>query len=215
MNDIWKGQKMTDQNHSDNSIKAKKSSSTYLIIISFTILIAAVGMGIIIREIRKDSIDTEYVELFDEDQSIDTPEESTEVVYTVPPVIEEIPEPFVEVEEPAYEEPEPVYEEPEPVDDRRTFTLTDQQRQDATQWMTWLETLSPEERTALLRGTVMSFMQLMQRWQYMPAEEVMQERVFLQTLIQEWRDLPPEDRQRGIENIQYQLEQRLQYGQQY
>ncbi|MBN2591517.1 MAG: hypothetical protein JXA96_16750 [Sedimentisphaerales bacterium] len=208
---------MTDIKQAENSNKEQKSILTNTLAISIIILIAAIGIGMVIRGIRNSSSEISSVDQVNEEQELDTPDELPEVVYTIPPVIEEEPEPVREVvieSDPEPEpEPEPVYEEP--VQNERTYTLTEQQRQDAAQWISWLGTLTQEERTQLFRGSIMAFMQTMQRWQYMPPEQVMEERTFLRELIQGWRDLPPEERQQGIENIQNQLQQWLQSGQQY
>ncbi len=202
---------MTDQKRMEKTDNVQNSSLVKTLIISILILAAAFGIGMLVRGFRTDTTETEPAAQIDEEQNIDIPDELPEVVYTIPPVIEKIPEPVTEVAvEP---EPEPVYEEP--VRNEQTYTLTEQQRQDAEQWTSWLRTLSQEEQMQLFRGSIIAFMQVMQRWQYMPPEQVMEERTFLRELIQGWRDLPPEERQQGIENIQNQLQQWLQSGQQY
>ena len=203
---------MTEQKQTENLNKTK---STKILVVSIIIIVAAIGIGMVIRGLRPDSTETEPVAQVDEIQN-NIPEENTQVVYTIPPVIEES-EPVEEVAvEPESEpEPEPVRVQP-PVynNENNAQNYYDEQlRQDVTQWVSWLQTLSEEERTALFRGSIATFMQLMQRWQTIPPEQAEEERVFLENLIQGWRDLPVEDRQQGIENIQYQLEQWLQSGQ--
>jgi hypothetical protein len=202
---------MTDQKRTDNSGKVQNSSLAKTLIIAILILAAAFGIGMLVRGFRTDTSEMEPVVQIDEEQNNVTPDESLKVVYTIPPVIEELPEPVTEVA--VKPEPEPVYEEP--VRNQPRNTMTDQQRQDATQWMSWFGTLTQEEQMQLFRGSIISFMQLMQRWQTLPQEQVMQERAFLRELIEGWQNLPPEDRQQGIENIQNQLQQWLQSGQQY
>lgn len=206
---------MTEQKRTENQSNVQNSSIAKMSVIAILILAAAFGIGMLVRKFKTDSSEIETVAQIDEERSIDTPDESPELVYTIPPVIEETPEPVreVAVEPEPVPQPEPVSEGP--VQNMQRNTLTEQQRQDATQFMSWLGTLTQEERTQLFRGSIMAFMQMMQRWQYMPPEQVMEERTFLRDLIQGWRDLPPEDRQQGIENIQNQLQQWLQSGQQY
>lgn len=202
---------MTDQKRMENPGNAQNSSLAKTLIISILILAAAFGIGMLVRGFRTDTSETEPAAKIDEEQNINTPDESPKVVYTIPPVIEELPEPVTEVAvEP---EPEPVYEAP--VRSNQAYTLTEQQRQDAAQWMSWLGTLTQEERTQLFRGSIIAFAQLMQRWQYIPPEQAMEERIFLRELIEGWQNLPQEQRQQGIENIQNQLQLWLQSGQQY
>ncbi len=200
---------MTDQKRIEKTGNVQNSSLVKTLVISLLILAAAFGIGMLVRGFITDTSETEPAAQIDEEQNIDTPDELPEVVYTIPPVIEELPEPVEEVAV----APEPVYEEP--VQNQQRYPMTDQQRQDSTQWMSWFGTLTQEEQMQLFRGSIISFMQLMQRWQTLPPEQVMQERAFLRELIEGWQNLPQEQRQQGIENIQNQLQQWLQSGQQY
>jgi hypothetical protein len=206
---------MTDQKLTDNPGNAQNPSIAKTLIIAIVILAVALGIGMLVRKFKTDSSEIEPVAQIDEEQNIDTPDESPEIVYTIPPVIKELPEPVTEVAVEPEPEPEPVPAYEVPVQNERPYTLTEQQRQDASQWMSWLGTLTQEERTQLFQGSIMAFMQVMQRWQYMPPEQAMEERTFLRELIQGWQNLPQEERQQGIENIQNQLQQWLQSSQQY
>jgi len=206
---------MAEQKQPDNN---QKSSLATTIIIAVFILIAAFGIGLVIRNARTNSSEQKQVAQSDENNTQDE-QERPRIIYTTIPPITEIPEPMETVEEIFVEpEPEPIQQEPayfEEENNNNEDYYATQRREDAAQWISWLSTLTEEERTALFRGSIVTFMQLMQRWQNIPPEQVMQERAFLEELVQGWRDLPPEDRQQGIENIQNQLEEWLQYGQQY
>lgn len=177
------------------------------------VLIAAVGIGLVIRQIRSRPVEQEPVVQAPEDvPQVETPvirplrreRENRNVEPPQPPVEEVVVEPEPEVVEPVQAEPAYTPEE----------QLRNQRTEDARQWMSWLGTLSQEERTQLFRGSIMSFLSLMQRWQYLPPEQAQAEYAQLQQLVLTWQNLPTEDRQQGIQAIQQQLQQWLQSGQQ-
>ena len=207
---------MTDKNQERNSDKSQKPMSVRTLTVSIFILIAALGIGMVIREFRTAPDKKEPVAKVNEETQKDTSAEqqTPEIIYTIPQNIEQ-PDPVKEVAvEPEPEpEPEPVYQEP--VQNEQIDARNEQRRQDSAQWMSWFGGLSQEDQMQLFRGSIITYMQLMQRWQNLPQEQVQQEQAVLRELIEGWQNLPAQDRQQGIQNIQYQLEQWLQYNQQY
>ena len=207
---------MADNKQTENFSKKQKTISTpKTIAISVFILITALGIGIVIKESRKvpTEKDPEVQSQVVTDANITN---EPEVIYTIPQNID-IPEPAEEVVVEPKPEPDPVPQpvSEEPVQNEQVNARDIQRRQDAMQWMSWFGSLSQEDQMQLFRGSIMSYLSLMQRWQNLPAEQVQQEQALLRGLIEGWQNLPAEDRQQGIQNIQYQIEQWLQYGQQY
>ena len=186
---------------------------------SVLLLMAVLGISLVIKEIRLSSDVQEPV--------VEQAPEITEPVEIIKPVVEpqepeiQVVEEQTPVEE-VYIEPEPVPQQPvqkqQPEayawNNRMGWQMDQQQMEDAMQWMSWLNTLTMEERMQLMQGYLTSIMQMMQRWQYMTPEDRDVERAQWEEVIQQWRNLPPEDRSQGIQMIQQYLEETLQSGQQ-
>jgi hypothetical protein len=182
------------------------------IVISIFILFMAFGAGFLIKKARTGQQEPVVQEV----QQTDVPEVPK---FTPKPEVQVIQrqEPIVEVVDGQNAQDKQSYTG----NNRRAGESNNQsenqvnnQREDAQQWMSWFGNLPQEERQQLMRGTMISMLSLVQRWQNMPQEEVQAERAKLQELIQGWRNLPSEDRQQGIQNIQQQIEQWMQNNQQ-
>jgi hypothetical protein len=185
-------------------------------------LLVIFGISLVIREIRFHSTMQEPVEQAGEHaeskEVSETPEVSQEPQVQI--VEEQAPVEEVYVE-PVPELPIQVQVEPEEQYDQQAYGWnnwqgwqSDSQRmEDAIQWMSWASTLTAEERMQLMQSSMTSMISLMQRWQSMSPEQVQEERAQWEEVIQQWRNLPSEDRQQGIQLIQQQLEEWLQSGQ--
>ena len=191
---------------------AKKPVSLRMVIFSGAFLLAALAIGFVIRNYRYSLIEQELEQTA---ETIETPDvkEITEVSREPEiPVIEQWP-PMEEM----WYEPEPELEpEPEPEEQKRSersFAQDDQyyyeRLQDAQQWYYWYSDLPVEYRRQLMQNTFVSFMSLVQRWRTIPEEQTMAERAELREVFQQWRELPPEERQLGIQGIQEQIEMTL------
>ena len=193
----------------NRSKTAQNPISLKMVIFSAAFLLAALTLGLIIRSYRYSLIEQESVQAA---ETIGTPDipEITEV--SREPEI-----PVIEKQSPVEEmwyEPEPQWEpEPEPVqqeNSERSFARDDryyyERLQDAQQWFSWFSELPVEYRQQLMQNTFTSFMSLMQRWQTIPEEQAMAERAELRGVFQQWQELPPEERQLGIQAIQQRLE---------
>ena len=205
---------MAVKKQSGNPGNKQKPLSPNMIIGSVLVLLVAVGIGMAIKVIRYRSAEQIPV--------VQAPQEPAEEIPVVrPPRVREIP--IVEqqpVEEVAVEpepapEPEPAYEEPVQNqqqygwNNRQANWLNNPQVQDAMQWMNWFGSLTQQEQAQVIQGVRDTFFSLMQRWQSIPPEQVQAERAELEQFFQDWRNLPAEDRQQGIQNFQLQLEQML------
>jgi hypothetical protein len=202
----------TNQAAKNNSGGVPKPISTKTLTISLLVLLAAFGIGMVIREFR--SVEQEPVS-----QTPVTTQPAEE------PQVPEIPQrPRIPIERPrpvenVVVEPEPapqeqVQNEPVYTQDDQAAMRRQQQRQDAMQMISWYSSLTPEEQQQLRQGIMMSAMSLMQRWQTMPPEQAQAEQTQLGEMFRQFRNLPDAEREQGILLIQQQLEQILQSGQQ-
>ena len=208
---------MTDNKQTENSGKSQKAQSIKMLVISILVLLGAFGIGIVIRNARTDKPEKEPVV---QKQDVDNQQKEPVVKYTIPENIV-IPEPDPEEEVVVESKPEPrtrPVREPaheEPVQNQPAFSMNEQRMQDAMQWFSWFSNLSQEDRQILAQGVQEMIFSVIQRWQYMAPEQAQAEREELEQLFRGWQDMPQEERQQGIQIMQMQIEQWLQYGQQY
>ncbi len=191
---------------------AQKPVSANVIVLSVIVLLAALGIGIVIKQIRSSSIEPELSVQASKTDDTNESREPEFPVYKPLPIeqvyVEPEPEPEPQEQQQIQEEPALVQEEPQETQNENP------QVQDIRQWMSWLGTLAPQERMQLIQGVLGSMMSLMQRWQSIPVEQAQAESAELEQMFEQWRNLPAEQRQQGIQAIQQQLEQYLQAGQQ-
>ena len=195
---------------SENSGKINKASSKLakpislkLVIFSAAFLLVALVLGLVIRNYRESSIEQETTQAGELTEITEVSQEPDTPVVEWPPPVEEM-----------WYEPEPEWEpEPEPVEqesNERSLARDEQyyseRLQDAKQWFSWFSELPVEYRQQLMQNSLASFMSLMQRWQTIPEEQALEERAELREVIRQWRELPTEDRQLGIQSIQQQIE---------
>ena len=202
----------TNRNYS-NKVKHKMSPNT--VIISVVVLLAALGIGVVIRNLRSLSFEQgPVIQDIENNEKSDVQEISE---------IEEKPIDIVYVPEP---QPEPVIE-PEPIegplprnrvqDERNTGSDNEINPvdvagfEDAMQWIEWFRGLPPEYRDELRKNTIASIFSLIQRWQYLPPEQIQAEREEIRAIFQGWYDLPTEERILGIQMMQQQIEGILDY----
>jgi hypothetical protein len=190
------------------SSKIEKQMPLKMVIFSAVFLVVALALGLVIRNYRYSSIEQEPAQAIETTETPNEPE-ITEVsqepdipVVEWPPVEEDLYEPVPEWEP----EPEPVEQE----SNERSFARDEQyyyeRLQDAQQWFSWFSELPVEYRRQLMQNSFVSFMSLMQRWQTIPEEQALAERIELREVIRQWRELPTEERQLGIQGIQQQIE---------
>lgn len=203
---------MSDQKKKSGN--SQNPVSTKTLVISAGVLLAALVIGLTIREIRTRSVEPQVANVTPDVNETPKEPEIPIIVRSRRPVED------VAVTPPAPQtQPEPVIEEPvrneqaNAMNNRQMMWQNSPQMQDAVQLMSWFGNLSQEERTQLMQGLMTSFLGIMQRWQTMPSEQVQAEREQFQQMIQNFRNLPPDQRQQGIQVIQQQLEQWLQAGQ--
>jgi hypothetical protein len=192
-----------------NSSKVTQPISLKMVMFSVAFLLVALTVGLIIRSYRYSLIEKEYVQAA---KTAETPEvpEITEIAREpeIPVVEDWSPEEVIRYEPEPEWEPEP---EPEVQESNERFFAQDEEfyhdrLQDAQQWFSWFSELPAEYRQQLMQNTFTSFMSLMQRWQTIPEEQAMAERAELRGVFQQWQELPPEERQLGIQAIQQRLE---------
>ena len=207
---------MTEQEQTEKMSNTQSSSLKNTIGISVIIIIAAIGIGMIIRGFQTNSTEQKIVaQNDDEAPSISENQQTPVIIYDIPQeVIPPEPEEIV-VPEPA---PEPVQEEP-PANTSENNNSQEyyrsQRMQDMVQWLSWFSNLSQEDQAILAQGVRNMIFSLIQRWQYMPPEQAQAERQQLEQMFQGWQDLPPEEREQGIQMMQIQMEQWLNSNQQY
>lgn len=183
------------------------------ILIGVIIVLMAAGIiGTLIRDFGSLSIKEEPVVQVDEtDERPDLPEIPEVVKH---PSLKEV---FIETETEFEQEQLPhgtVRSERNAAQNNQTDNQLNTARlEDALQWISWFGELPVQDRRELMRGTMMSTLSLIQRWQNMSPEQVQEERAQLREVFQEWYNLPQEERFKGIQILQEQLEQLLYYQQ--